>query len=112
MDGALFLLVGATVPIFLLLLLVVVVLWRRERNERRFAQAMIVAESFEQQQGVDLAALTSMAAYRKLLEQAVLERCEAIEVAEDDKAFLVSELVEIAEAYGNGLVKRSKGGVY
>jgi hypothetical protein len=112
MDGVMFFWVGALVPIFLLLVIVMSVLWRRERNERRFAQAMMIAESFEQQQGVDLAALTSMAAYKKLLEQAVLERCEAIEVAEDDKVFLVSELVEIAEAYGNGLVKRSKGGTY
>jgi len=112
MDGAWLFFVGATVPIFFMLMVVATVMWRRERAERRFAQAMVIVESMEQKQGVDLAALTSMEAYKRLLEQAVLERCEAIEVAEHDKAFLVSELVEIAEAYGNGLVKRSKGGAY
>ena len=112
MDGAWLFFIGATVPILFMLTVLAMVMWRRERGERRFAQAMMIAESFEQKQAVDLAALTSMEAYRRLLEQAVLERCEAIDASEDERAFLVSELVEIAEAYGHGLVKRSKGGTY
>lgn len=110
--------VGASSSVVVLMVVVAVVVVSRRRQERRFTQALLVAQAWigeedEEQMpaGRDLFSMTSALSYGLLLRQAILERCECIEDEEERFGF-VEDLVEIAEAYGNGLVKRSKSSRY
>lgn len=109
MSSGVFFFIGALSSVSFLLLLVVFVVWRRGVRERQFAEALMLADSVEERQpsGRDLLSLTSAMSYGLLLRQAFLERCEGIE-DDDERESFVDDLVEIAEAYGDGLVKRSK----
>lgn len=81
---------------------------RRHRLERQFAEALaLLDDDDEVRESKDLLSMASAMSYSLLLRQAVLERCEGIE-DEDERLSFVDDLVDIAEAYGDGLVKRSK----
>lgn len=72
----------------------------------------MVAEQWQETSNAkDLLSLSSAVSYGLLLRQAILERCENIE-DDDERLAFVDDLVEIAEAYGDGLVKRSKSSRY
>lgn len=115
MSNGLLIAVGALSSIVVMLIVVAVIALTRQRQEKRFAQALLIAEAWEQEEseptGRDLLSMTSALSYGLLLRQAVHERCEEIE-DDDVRLSLVDDLIEIAEAYGNGLVKRSKSSRY
>lgn len=114
MSNGLFFLVGCVSSVVVLMLIVVLIAYRRNRQEQRFQQALALVESLDggtQYGGKDLLMVTSAMSYDLLLRQAILERCETIG-DDDERESFVDDLVEIAEAYGNGLVKRSKSTNY
>lgn len=114
MSNGLFFLVGSVSSLVLLVLVVVLIAYRRHRQEQRFQQALALVESLEggsQYSGKDLLMVTSAMSYDLLLRQAIFERCEHIG-DDDERESFVDDLVEIAEAYGHGLVRRSKSTNY
>jgi hypothetical protein len=114
MSNGLVFVVGFGSSLAVVILIVVLLVYRRHRQEQRFQQALALVESLEgntQYGGKDLLMVTSAMSYDLLLRQAILERCEGIGDDYERESF-VDDLVEIAEAYGNGLVKRSKSTNY
>jgi hypothetical protein len=114
MFSGLSFLVGFVSSLIVLVVMVVLLAYRRHRQEQRFQQALVLVETLEggsQYSGKDLLMVTSAMSYDLLLRQAILERCEIIG-DDDERESFVDDLVEIAEAYGNGLVKRSKSTNY
>lgn len=99
---------GSVFSVTMLLSIIILFSWRRSVKERQFAEALILVDTLDEGRGKrDLLSLTSSISYGLLLRQAFLERCENIE-DDDERESFVDDLVEIAEAYGDGLVKRSK----
>jgi uncharacterized protein (DUF2235 family) len=118
MSSGLSFFVGVFSAVIVLAMIVAVIVVGRRRQERRFSQAMLIAQAWAEdedeespQSERDLFSMTSALSYGLLLRQAILERCEVIE-DDDERLGFVDDLVEIAEAYGNGLVKRSKSSRY
>ena len=113
MSSGLFFFLGSVSSIVVLSVVIVIVAYRRHRAEQRFAQALAHVDTLndDEPQGKDLLSLTSSVSYGLLLRQAILERCEGIE-DDDERMSFVDDMVEIAEAYGDGLVKRSKSSRY
>lgn len=112
MSSGLYFVLGSTVSVLTVFVVLGVLLYLRHRSEQRFNRAMVVMEQMtENEEAKDLLSMTSAVSYGLLLRQAILERCEGVE-DDDERLSLVDDLVEIAEAYGDGLVKRSKSSHY
>lgn len=112
MSDGLFFFLGSITSVIVLMFVLVLVAWRRSVKERQFSEALMLVETSKEQAVTrDLLSLTSAMSYGLLLRQAILERCEGIE-DDDERMSFVDDMVEIAEAYGDGLVKRSKSSHY
>jgi hypothetical protein len=117
MSNGLSFFVGVCSAFIVLMTIVALVVVNRRRQERRLVEALLLAEAWmdDDEAGEvverDLLSMTSALSYGLLLRQAILERCEGMD-DDDERLGFVDDLVEIAEAYGNGLVKRSKSSRY